>query len=65
VTVVAGSRAAASVPEEILLALVVSVVALAANPETAEEAIAIVADPAAVSRPAASTVNVPTNEADP
>jgi hypothetical protein len=46
-------------------AFVVSVVALAASPETAEEAIATVEEPAAVSRPAASTVNVPTDDADP
>jgi len=48
-----------------LVALVVSVVALAASPDTALDAIAIVVDDAAVSRPAESTVNVPTDDADP
>jgi hypothetical protein len=65
VVVAAGRRAAASVPVEILLAIVVSVVALAASPETAEEAIAIAVEPAAVSRPDASTVNVATDDAAP
>jgi hypothetical protein len=65
VTVVAGSLAAGSVPEPILLALVVSVVALAASPETADEAIAMAVEAAAVSRPAASTVNVATDDAAP
>lgn len=64
-TAVDGSLAAASVPLEMLLALVVSVVALAASPETAEEAIAMAVEPAAVSRPAASTVNVATDDAAP
>lgn len=60
-----GRRAAASVPELILVALVVSVVALAAKPLTADDAIAMPVDPAAVSRPVPSTVNVATVDADP
>jgi hypothetical protein len=48
-----------------LLAFVASVVALVANPDTAEDAIAIVEAPAAVNRPAASTVNVATDDAEP
>lgn len=57
--------AAASVPLVMLLAFVVSVVADAASPETAPAAIAIDVEPAAVSRPAESTVNVPTLDAPP
>lgn len=63
--VAAGSLAAARVPDEMLLALVVSVVALAARPDTAVDAIAIVLELAAVKRPAASTVKVATDDADP
>ena len=64
-TAVDGNLAAASVPVEMLLALVVSVVALAASPDTAVDAIATAVDPAAVSLPAESTVNVATEDADP
>jgi hypothetical protein len=60
-----GRRATGRVPELMLVATVVSVVALAANPDTAEEAMATAVDPAAVRRPAASTVNVATDVADP
>jgi hypothetical protein len=63
--VAAGSLAAARVPVEMLLAFVASVVALAASPETADEAIAIAVEAAAVSRPAASTVKVATDDAAP
>ena len=63
--VAAGRRAAGNVPDEMFVATVVSVVALAANPDTAEEGIATAVDPAAVRRPAASTVNVATDDADP
>jgi hypothetical protein len=65
VTAVVGSLAAGSVPLVIFVALVVSVVALVANPLTALEAIATVVEAAAVSRPVASTVNVPTDDAEP
>ena len=61
----AGSRAAARVPLEILLAFVVSVVADPAKPDTALEAMAIVVEAAAVKRPLASTVKVATLEALP
>jgi hypothetical protein len=62
---VTGRRARASVPDEMLLAFVVSVVADAARPDTAAAAIAMVVEPAAVSRPSAPTVNVATLDADP
>jgi hypothetical protein len=62
---VAGSLAAGSVPVVIFVALVVSVVALAASPVTAPVPIEIAVVPAAVSLPAPSTVNVETDEAEP
>jgi hypothetical protein len=46
-------------------AFVVSVVALAARPETAPDPIATAVELAAVNRPEASTVNVDTADADP
>ena len=58
-------RATASVPDVILLAFVVSVVAEAAKPETAPEAMAMAVLDAAVSCPCALTVNVATDEAEP
>jgi hypothetical protein len=63
--VAAGNRAAGSVPDVMFVATVVSVVALAARPETAVEAIAIAVELAAVSRPVPSTVNVPDDVAEP
>ena len=53
-----GRRAAARVPELMLVALVASVVALVARPVTELDGIDGVTDDAAVRRPAASTVNV-------
>jgi len=60
-----GRRAAGNVPDEMLAAFVASVVALAERPETAEDAIEMAVEEAAVSRPAASTVRVATEDADP
>jgi hypothetical protein len=65
VTAVAGSLVALSVPLVMLLAFVVSVVALVASPETAALLIAMLVLAAAVRRPLASTVNVPTADALP
>jgi len=65
VTVVVGSLAAGSVPDVMFVAFVVSVVALVANPLTALDEIETAVDAAAVSLPAASTVNVATDDADP
>lgn len=65
VVVPSGRRATGSVPDEIFEAFVASVVALAASPDTAPDAMAIEVEAAAVNRPAASTVNVPTDDADP
>ena len=52
-------------PDVIFEALVASVVALAAKPDTAVEAIAIAVELAAVSLPVASTVNVLDDDAEP
>ena len=60
-----GSLAASNVPELILPAFVVSVVAEVANPETALEAIAILVAVTAVTLPFASTVIAGTADADP
>ena len=64
-TAKSGSLALANVPELMLLAEVVSVVADAAKPLTAPLAIAISTLLAAVRRPSASTVNVATESASP
>jgi hypothetical protein len=64
-TVASGRRATGRVPELMLVATVVSVVALAARPVTEDDGIEGVTDEAAVKRPAASTVNVAWVEADP
>jgi hypothetical protein len=63
--VAAGSLAAARVPVEMLLAFVASVVALAARPDTAVDAMAMAVELAAVRRPAASTVIAETDDAEP
>jgi hypothetical protein len=62
---VTGRRATASVPLVMFAADVVSVVADVARPDTAAAAIAMVVEPAAVSRPSAPTVKVATLDADP
>ena len=64
-TAKSGNLALASVPELMLLALVVSVVAEAAKPLTAELAIAISTLLAAVICPCALTVNEATLSASP
>ena len=61
----AGNLAEPNVPAEILVALVVSVVAEVARPDTAPEAIAIATFDAAVIRPLAFTVTTETLEAPP
>jgi hypothetical protein len=63
--VASGRRATGRVPELMLVATVVSVVALAAKPVTEEDGIEGVTEEDAVKRPAASTVNVACVEADP
>lgn len=58
-----GILAIATVP--VVRSLADPLVAIAASPDTAPDAIAIVVEPAAVSLPAASTVNVATLDAEP
>jgi hypothetical protein len=64
-TVANGNLAAASVPVDMLLAFVASVVALAARPDTAVDAMAMAVELAAVRRPAESTVIAETDDAEP